>query len=165
MCVLYYKCEFVRVSNQKEFNKLIDISNQYHRKFHLKTFLNCIVSSIYSYEIQLLLNAFYCCILLQMTNLKCLVCTLVCCIIFYLCLSLCVSLVILAVVINSSSNLPMFVDTIGDILGSSSVISVDSSVSFVTISKNLTDILEDLGGPAGVAGRELQEKLSNLTGM
>ena len=31
--------------------------------------------------------------------------------------------------------------------------------------KSLTDILEDLGGPAGVAGRDLKEKLSSLTGM
>ena len=29
--------------------------------------------------------------------------------------------------------------------------------------KSLTDILEDLGGPAGVAGRNLKEKLSSLT--
>ena len=31
--------------------------------------------------------------------------------------------------------------------------------------KSLTDILEDLGGPAGVAGRDLKENLSSLTGM
>ena len=30
--------------------------------------------------------------------------------------------------------------------------------------KTLTDILEDLGGPAGVAGRDLKEKLSYLPG-
>ena len=29
----------------------------------------------------------------------------------------------------------------------------------------LTDIFEDLGGPAGEAGRDLKEKLSSLTGM
>ena len=31
--------------------------------------------------------------------------------------------------------------------------------------KSLTDILLDLGGPASVAGRDLDEKLSSLTGM
>ena len=31
--------------------------------------------------------------------------------------------------------------------------------------KTLTDILEDLGGPASIAGRELNKQLSSLTGM
>lgn len=31
--------------------------------------------------------------------------------------------------------------------------------------KILTNILENLGGPAGVAGKDLKEKLSSLTGM
>ena len=31
--------------------------------------------------------------------------------------------------------------------------------------KTLTDILEDLGGPASIVGRELNKQLSSLTGM
>ena len=31
--------------------------------------------------------------------------------------------------------------------------------------KTLTDILEELGGPASIAGRELNKQLSSLTGM
>ena len=68
-----------------------------------------------------------------MANHKSLAATSLCYCFCYYCFSFCVAPVIL-ITITLSSTLPMIVDTIGDILESSSAISVDSSVSSVTIS-------------------------------